>query len=406
MKFYNKAFFLAALLAFGAKAQPMAEKDWTVLVFLNGNNNLDSFGPEDINEMEKVGSTDKVNVVVEWGSYSERKVKRLLVTKDENTEVVSSPIIQDLGLRDMGSYKEFVDFVTWGMKNFPAKHYLVDIWNHGNGWEKGMRRSLINRDASYDDISGNRITTEQMGIAMAEIKNKIGRNVDILGFDACLMAMAEVAGEVADSVDYLVGSEDLEPGDGWPYDDFLSAIHKSDVLGSPRMVAGALVEAYANSYEGGSQGTSSVTLSSFDLNALRNSYGVFKNFADALNVVASSNPKLLLTAVRNSKSFYVSEYRDLGSFLDEVQGQDFGVDRAVVSALASQLKEIVTANRGTGYFDSVQGLSITLPSSSYFWSSYGSRYVGFKFDQATGWSKWIENLATFQGIDDSLASRY
>lgn len=406
MKFINKAFFLVALLSFGAKAQPLAEKDWTVLVFLNGINNLDSYGAEDINEMEKVGSTDNVNVVVEWGSYSARKVKRLLVTKDENTNVVSSPILQDLGLRDMGSYKELIDFVSWGIKNYPAKHYMLDVWNHGNGWEKRVRRSLINRDVSYDDISGNRITTEQMGFVMNEIKSKIGRNFDILGFDACLMAMAEVAGEVAESVDYMVASEDLEPGDGWPYDDFLSAIHQGDILASPRAVAGALVETYAASYEGGSQGTSSITLSNFDLNAFRNSYGTFKNFADALNVVASSNPKLLMNAVRNSKSFYVSEYRDLGSFLDQVQGQDLGVDRSVVSALASQLKEIVTANRGTGSFESVQGLSITLPTSSYFWPSYGSRYVGFKFDQATGWSKWIENISTFQGIDESLASRY
>jgi hypothetical protein len=102
MKFNNRAFCLAALLAFAAKAQPMAEKDWTVLVFLNGINSLDSFGPEDINEMEKVGSTDKVDVVVEWGSYSARKVQRLLVTKDDDANVIGSPIIQDLGLKGYG----------------------------------------------------------------------------------------------------------------------------------------------------------------------------------------------------------------------------------------------------------------------------------------------------------------
>jgi len=204
MKLNNRAFCLAALLAFAAKAQPMAEKDWTVLVFLNGINSLDSFGPEDINEMEKVGSTDKVNVVVEWGSYSARKVQRLLVTKDDDTNVIGSPILQDLGLKDMGDYKEFLDFVSWGVQNYPAKHYMIDIWNHGNGWEKASRRSLINRDVSYDDISGNKITTEQLGVAMSEIKSMIGRNVDIVGYDACLMAMAEVAGEIVDSVDYMV----------------------------------------------------------------------------------------------------------------------------------------------------------------------------------------------------------
>ncbi len=66
-------------------------------------------------------------------------------------------------------------------------------------------------DASYDDISHNKITTEQFGIAMAQIKQKLGRNIDILGFDACMMAMGEVGAEVAASTDILVGSEELEP---------------------------------------------------------------------------------------------------------------------------------------------------------------------------------------------------
>ena len=396
MKLNNRAFCLAALLAFAAKAQPMAEKDWTVLVFLNGINSLDSFGPEDINEMEKVGSTDKVNVVVEWGSYSARKVQRLLVTKDDDANVIGSPILQDLGLKDMGDYKEFLDFVSWGVQNYPAKHYMIDIWNHGNGWEKSSRRSLINRDVSYDDISGNKITTEQLGVAMSEIKSKIGRNVDIVGYDACLMGMAEVAGEIVDSVDYMVASEDLEPGDGWPYDDFLTAMNKPEIVGSARSVAGALVDVYGASYQNGSQGNSSVTLSSFDLNAFKNSYSTFKNLADALNVVANTNPKALTNVVRKTRAFYVSEYRDLGSFLDQIQKQSLGVDAPVVSALASQLKEIVTANKPTGSFASVKGLSVTIPDSSYFWSSHGKRYVGFQFDQATGWSKWIENMATFE----------
>lgn len=396
MKLNNRAFCLAALLAFAAKAQPMAEKDWTVLVFLNGINSLDSFGPEDINEMEKVGSTDKVNVVVEWGSYSARKVQRLLVTKDNDTNVIGSPILQDLGLKDMGDYKEFLDFVSWGVQNYPAKHYMIDIWNHGNGWEKSSRRSLINRDVSYDDISGNKITTEQLGVAMSEIKSKLGRNIDIVGYDACLMAMAEVAGEIVDSVDYMVASEDLEPGDGWPYDDFLTAMNKPEIVGSARSVAGALVDVYSASYQNGSQGNSSVTLSSFDMNAFKNSYSTFKNLADALNVVANTNPKALTNVVRKTRAFYVSEYRDLGSFLDQIQKQSLEVDAPVVSALASQLTEIVTANKPTGSFASVKGLSVTIPDSSYFWSSYGSRYVGFQFDQATGWSKWIENMSTFQ----------
>jgi hypothetical protein len=86
----------------------------------------------------------------------------------------------------------------------------------------------------------------------------------------------------------------------------------------------------------------------------------------------------------------------IGKFLRSNSKAKVGSRFSCRSALAAQLKEIVTANKPTGTFASVQGLSVTIPDSSYFWSSHGSRYVGFQFDRATGWSKWIENMATFE----------
>lgn len=225
---------------FFANANEVALKDWTILVFLNGNNNLDSFGKEDMNEMEKVGSTERINVVAQWASYSTRKTQRVFVQKDTNVNTVTSPVLENMGLVDMGSVDELIAFVKWGVEKYPAKHYLIDIWNHGNGWQKNNIQTIF-KDISYDDFSGNRITTEELGSSMAEIKSIIGHNVDILGFDACLMAMAEVSGEVMDSVDFTVGSEDLEPGDGWPYDDFLAKANEGAVYKDPKSLAADLV---------------------------------------------------------------------------------------------------------------------------------------------------------------------
>ncbi len=294
---------LAAFIGFSAAADEVAQKDWTILVFLNGNNNLDSFGSEDVNEMERVGSNERVNVVVQWASYETRSTKRLLAIKDDDVETVTSPILEDMGLVDMGDVNELVSFVKWGMENYPAKHYMIDIWNHGNGWQKNNALPTLFRDVSYDDFSGNRITTEQLGTGMAEIRTLLGRNVDVLGFDACLMAMAEVGGEVIDSVNYLIGSEDLEPGDGWPYDDFLGAVNEGGAYKTPVELTADLVRTYAASYSGGSQGNTSVALSTHDLAALRNMYPALSNLATSLNQVAETDPNALNEAIRGTLGF-------------------------------------------------------------------------------------------------------
>lgn len=394
------AFGVAAFAALSASAQ---EKDWTILVFLNGNNNLDSYGKEDVNEMEKVGSSDRVNVVVQWASYGTRKTKRLKVVKDNNVNTVTSPVLQDMGQVDMGDVNELINFVKWGKENFPAKNYFVDVWNHGNGWQKGLKQSPVFKDVSYDDFSGNRITTEQLGFAMAEAKQIIGHNVAIFGFDACLMAMAEIAGEIAESTDYLVGSEDLEPGDGWPYDDFLNAV--AAIPGneiSTAQMASALVNAYGASYTNGSQGNDSVTLSAFDLAAFKDMYPAYKELGIALNGVANSSElPQLKEAINSTLGFYGSDYKDLGSFLHKLESKNFrGISANLIANVRAQLSKVVTANKPTGSFAEAEGLSVWIPDYSSSWSYYGERYRGFVFDKETQWSNWIESFATLNAAQE------
>ncbi|MFZ9594816.1 MAG: hypothetical protein ACO3A2_01925, partial [Bdellovibrionia bacterium] len=72
---------------------PRQEKEWTFLTFMNGKNNLDSFGALNINQMEKVGSTDQINVVVQWASLKNKSVKRLFINQDQNPKKVTSHIL-------------------------------------------------------------------------------------------------------------------------------------------------------------------------------------------------------------------------------------------------------------------------------------------------------------------------
>ncbi|NLH39889.1 MAG: hypothetical protein GX445_07500, partial [Elusimicrobia bacterium] len=165
-----------------------AQKEWTVMVYLNAKNNLEPFGISDMNEMEMVGSNDNLNIVVQFGRIKGydttngdwKTTRRYYVTKDTDTKTINSQMVADLGKVDMGDYKSLIDFGKWVKQNYPAKKYLLVVWNHGSGWEKSMGLP-ITKGISYDDETGNHINTPQLGMALKEIGK-----IDILNFDACL----------------------------------------------------------------------------------------------------------------------------------------------------------------------------------------------------------------------------
>ena len=125
----SKELAAAALFDGSQKAEP---KEWTFMVFLNGHNDLDDFGEVNIKQMEKVGSNDRVNIVVQWASLG-KPTKRMLIQRSETGEV-SSPVIEELPAVDMGSADQLSEFIAWTVEHFPASHYMVDLWDHGAGW--------------------------------------------------------------------------------------------------------------------------------------------------------------------------------------------------------------------------------------------------------------------------------
>ena len=237
-----------------AKARP--DKEWTIMVYINGKNNLEKYAFLNINQMEKVGSTDKVNIVVEFGrmnTYSHldgtwKGTRRYLIKKGSKPSGIFSPMVSDIGKVDMGDYKNVVDFTNWSKTQYPAKKYMLIIWNHGAGWIKSVQGD---KGISYDDETNNHITTPQLGMAL----KAIGK-VDVYGSDACLMQMPEVGYEIKDYTDYIVGSEETEPGDGYTYDTFLGPVVAKPTMDGAELgtiAVDAYVGHYAPSNEGSTQ---------------------------------------------------------------------------------------------------------------------------------------------------------
>ncbi|MBI3556433.1 MAG: hypothetical protein HY074_09240 [Deltaproteobacteria bacterium] len=381
----------------GQDGRATSVKEWTLLVYINGNNNLDTYGAMDINEMETVGSTDKVNVVVQWASMAATSTKRLLVVKDNDPNTVTSPTLEDVGNVDMGDYHSLVDFIRWGVTNFPAKHYFVDVWNHGSGWHMKNLSLLSNpmkaTDISWDDKSHNYMKTEQLGQAMAEAAQIIGHKVDIYGSDACLMGMAEVADEMADSVETYVGSEEVEPLKGWPYDALLSGWNALGDNMTGAEIGKILTREYVKSYSNGSQGTENGTFSAYDMSKLPAFNEAVKNFGTKVRQLDKASRDKLVASADTAQKFSYSDYVDVLDFLTNVQAKNIaGLAGDETAALRAAAKNLVIASAATDSYAKAQGLAIWLPTSSYSYDSYSARYKGLHFQAHTGWGDTLQAL--------------
>lgn len=365
-------------------------KEWTFLIFLNGFNNLDQFGYADINEMERVGSTDKINIVVQWASLRTKDVKRLLVEKDTNGTEVTSPVIETIGKADMGSPETLMEFAKWGVKNFPAEKYFINVWDHGSGWHKSMAEERIfTRDISHDDLSGNVISTEELGQSLRQISAYIGGNVSIYGSDACLMGMVEVAAEMKDAVDVFVGSQELEPGDGWPYDRLLARWSKLS-RSSAREVAKILTEEYVASY----QGQQEITLSAYDLRVYGYFMRVIGDVGEAIQAQAPMIRESLVKTVNDTFGYYYSDYKDVGDLLNVMSNRydDSIFSQKLLTKAKGALRRFVVSSDASEDYSRAHGVSIWLPEASWSFQRYAKRYAKMQFNLDSGWMKMVSSL--------------
>lgn len=218
-----------------AKPEKNEVKDWTVMVFMNAKNNLaesqffglvGKWAEKDIDEMKKVGSTDKINVVVEYGKKGEGS-KRMLILK-KGLLSSGEKIYGTYPSADMGDYKRVIDFVRWGKSTFPARKYMLIIWNHGLGWidpnlqQHTQGTGTGSKGIAFDDETKNYIRTKQLG----EILRQTGY-VDILAMNACLMQMTEVAYEMKDLAGLIVGSEETMLATGFDYEKLLNFMNSN-----------------------------------------------------------------------------------------------------------------------------------------------------------------------------------
>ena len=355
------------------------EKEWTVMAYMNARNNLEKFGQKDLNEMETVGSTDQVNIVAELGLRA--GVNRYLVRKDSDPAAITSPAVQSLGRQDMGDYKHLAEFGRWARANYPAKHYMLVIWDHGTGWVD--KRGQAVRGVSYDYETRNNITTPQLAMALKEI----GR-VDLLAFDACLMQMAEVDFEIAPYADYIMGSEQTVPGDGYPYDAALSGLAARPGMGAEEL-GRAVLSVYIADYEKKKEGASQSLIRTAKLAELA---GLTAGWTAAVRSAGEANA--VKAAKTDAQHYTNADNKDMSHFIELAGGafRDPALKQRSVALSAFISGEVVAAvGRAGGVGPQTRGLSVYVPESPYFDEAYNNLQWG----KSSGWgafARWTQTL--------------
>lgn len=238
-----------------------AEKRMTLMVYMVGSD-LEAKGGSataDLEEMAESGiDLEKNNLVVFTGgspkwhndNVTEEEHYILELTKEGFENRSSMPI------SSMGEASTLTDFLDYAYKNYPAKEYALVMWDHGNGPVIGYGKDML-----YGDDS---LTLLEMRQALSRSPFSSENKLSFVGFDACLMASAELATVWSEYAAYLVASQETEPSFGWNYS-FLCDLSESDI---PVLLEG-LTQKYMSSceeyYEKKGFSNRDTTLSCFDL---------------------------------------------------------------------------------------------------------------------------------------------
>lgn len=344
---------------------------YTALVYMVGSD-LESGGgsaTSDLQEMTQVGSTSNVNVLVETGGASQWQNSQVSNTSVQRWRVASGglELKGDLGNLNMGDPGTLQDFITWGVATYPADKYLLILWDHGAGTTFGFD----------ENHSGDGLTLPELRQALANAYATTTKKFDVLGFDACLMANLETAYAVSPYVNYLVASEEVEPGHGWDYTAILNAIRSNPAISGSslgRTIADAYrAQAVAIGTALRTQGKAydqdqAVTLSVTDLSQIPSVMTALNTLTSAAgtNLQASGQPaRIQLASGRSQAEDYGNDqqnerYFDLAD-LQHLAGQLAAAYPTETTALISALNAAVVYKVTGAARPNANGLSIFFP---------------------------------------------
>jgi hypothetical protein len=397
------------------------QADHVVIEVFGGDNNLNDFVMEDMREMMagNTGSDAKV-VVLALADFA----------TDGASVVELSPrtgnrVVEPEGEINTGDPDTLIEFFSRAINSYPnAQRRAIGFWDHGSGVfdefdpqvrsatralarparsARGrsraarklfVKRSSVNepkiRAMLHDDTNGGLLTNKEAGRVLAEtfqLTDGVSR-VDMIFSDTCLNGMIEVLAELGPYADFVVGSEDLEPGDGWDYALWFQRITTQRPADTAAWARSA-VEAFGDSYR------DRTTLHPVTLGAYRTQTKLLGAVADLVRALVDTGENGFVPVDRargKAQAFARRDTYDLADFTTHLAGfaDDARVKQSCKSVQSSLEEARVAAVKHGDQVANAQGLAIWIPSTRYALTEVKETYQELAFEKQTGWLQYLE----------------
>ena len=323
----------------------------TIMIYLCGTDleSRSKMATSDLQEMLDATISEDVNVIVYSGGCRQWQNQAMSSQTNQIWQVKDDGILcleKDLGSYPMTDSDTLSFFIKWCAKNFPANRNSLIFWDHGGGSVSGF---------GYDEKYAS-----SGSMNLAEIDKALtdgGVKFDFVGFDACLMATAENALMLTKHADYMVASEETEPGIGWYYTNWLTNYSKDTSL-STLEIGKNIIDDFIDTCARRCSGQST-TLSIVDLAELETTLPeAFTEFStDTYNLIKEQEYAKVSNARNGAREFGAS------SKIDQVDlvhlAKNMGTEEG--DALAQAILGSVKYNRTSSNMTNAYGLSIYFP---------------------------------------------
>jgi hypothetical protein len=369
------------------------EKKWTILFYGAGDNDLAQAMLQEVKQLESVGSSSAINIVAQLDLPDEDKgcCKTYFMKKGTDPEGISSPVVRELGSVNMADPGVLSDFIAFGIKNYPAAHYMLVIADHGKGW----------RGAISDMSHNGWMTPPQVRESIERGLDGKRKSLDIVAFDACLMASTEVAYELKDVAQYIVASEETEGRAGWSFPLILdgqpdenasgsidSSLYKPFSPDSPAADLASRIVDCAKANPG-----RLYTMSAINLSRIEDLGNTVDRFAR--QILDTQTPGSTLRGIiRNTQGVGDRSLRDLRHFAQLVSSSPQISDEKLKEAAQKVTGSIdgavmnVTGSNHAGSHDNAHGLNIELPIVNMNAAGYGD----LAFGSHTLWQEALKKM--------------
>lgn len=325
----------------------------TVMVYMCGTDleSRSGMATSDINEMLYADISGKVHIILETGGTTKWQNSVISSGSNQRYQVTPEglePLEKNLGKKSMVKPDTLTDFIQYCTKEYPADRYILVLWDHGGGSLSGY---------GYDQhFQNDSMTLDEIGTAL---KNA-GCSFDFIGFDACLMATLETAMVLEPYADYLIASEEVEPGIGWYYTGWMNELSKNTSI-STIDLGKKLIDDYVQKVRSETP-RSQGTLSLIDLAELKGTVpSPFKSFAKSTGELLDGEQYQMVSDAR-----YAAKEFSKSSRINQIDLIDFaqklGTKEANSFALA--LRGCIKYNRTTANIANANGISIYFPYNS------------------------------------------